>query len=274
MEDGLVINTAGQPAWEGLFSDKPFEFRFGARKGDAQAFFEATADYDSLVAHRREIFAAHPERHVFQDPVAKAAVEELAAWAGMTSGGCHELGLHWQQDFVVLLADGQGKEVFQAGVVCFPSSWRPEEKVGLPVYEIHSPVPTLNERLGEQIDKFLAGINPGAAWERVNWGLSRSPELNQHPDCEIPRLKPPFDLDQVWVRREDQVLFRLPETGALIFGINVFNISVAEIASDEEGRAGLRYAIETMPEEIAKYKNLQESREHLLALLGTESVNR
>jgi hypothetical protein len=69
------------------------------------------------------------------------------------------------------------------------------------------------------------------------------------------------------VRREDQVLFRLPETGALIFGINVLNISVAEVASDKEGRTGLGRSIETMPEEIAEYKNLQKSREYLLALL-------
>ena len=198
---------------------------------------------------------------------AKAAVDELAEWGGAPSMDCRELALLWEQDFLVLLADAQGKEVFQAGVVCFPSSWRPEEKVGLPIYAIHSPVPTLNERLGEQIDKFIAGIKPDTVWERVNWGLSRSAELNQHPDCEIPRLEPPFNLNQVWVRREDQVLFRLPKTRALIFGINVFNISVGEVASDKEGRAGLRRAIETMPEEIAEYKNLLKSREYLLALL-------
>ena len=157
--------------------------------------------------------------------------------------------------------------MFQAGVVCFPSSWRPEEKIGLTVYEIHTPVPTLNERLGDQIDKFLRAIKPGVAWERLNWGLSRSPELNQHPECEIPSLKPPYDLNQVWVRREDQVLFRLPKTRALIFGINILNISVAEIAADKEGRNRLRMAISTMPDEIAKYKNIQESRDHLLRLL-------
>jgi len=29
----------------------------------------------------------------------------------------------------------------------------------------------------------------------------------------------------------------------------------------------LRFAVETMPDEIAEYKNLQKSREYLLALL-------
>jgi hypothetical protein len=261
------MNMDEHPAWEGLFLDKPFEFRFGARPGNAEEFFYNSSEHEELMAHRHKIIASYPERHVFQGSAAKAAVDELAEWGGAPSMDCRELALLWEQDFLVLLADAQGKEVFQAGVVCFPSSWRPEEKVGLPIYAIHSPVPTLNERLGEQIDKFIAGIKPDTVWERVNWGLSRSAELNQHPDCEIPRLEPPFNLNQVWVRREDQVLFRLPKTRALIFGINVFNISVGEVASDKEGRAGLRRAIETMPEEIAEYKNLLKSREYLLALL-------
>ena len=77
----------------------------------------------------------------------------------------------------------------------------------------------------------------------------------------------PLELNSVWVRREDQVLFRLPETGALIFGINVINISVAEIAADPEGRSGLRQALATMPEDIAGYKNLTAARESLVALL-------
>ena len=64
------------------------------------------------------------------------------------------------------------------------------------------------------------------------------------------------------------MLFRLPKTGALIFGINVINISVAEIAADPEGRAGLRQAVATMPEEIAEYKNLTVARESLVELLS------
>ena len=167
------------------------------------------------------------------------------------------------------MADESGREIFQAGVVCFPSSWRPEEKIGLPVHEIHSPVPTLNERLGNRIDKFLASIETGTAWERTNWGMSCSSELNQHPDCEIPKLAATFGLDEVWVRREDQVLFRLPETRALIFGIDVTNIAVAEIVADADGCAGLRRAVETMPEDIAVYKNMSKVRARLLDLLAT-----
>ncbi len=168
---------------------------------------------------------------------------------------------------MMLLPGDDGQERFVAGMICFPSSWAPEEKLGLRVHAIHEPVPTLNEHLGERIGKFLAGIRPGKAWERVNWGLSGSPELNQHPALRIPAMALPVRLNSVWLRREDQVLFRLPETGALIFGINVINISVAEIAADPEGRAGLRQALVTMPEDIAEYKNLTDAREALVELL-------
>ena len=256
-----------EPAWSDLFSGAQFEFRFGARPGDPEGFFESSPEHDSRVQLRREIVAEHPERHVFQMPNSHHAVTELIRWAGLESGGCRELAQHWEQDFMVLLPAEDGQDVFVAGAICFPSSWAPEEKLGLPVHTIHDPVPTLNEQLGARIGKFLAGIRPGKAWERVNWGLSGSPELNQHPALGIPAMVPPLALGSVWVRREDQVLFRLPETGALIFGINVINISVAEIAADPEGRAGLRQALATMSKEIAEYKNLTDARDSLVELL-------
>ncbi len=113
--------------------------------------------------------------------------------------------------------------------MCFPSSWRPEEKIGLPVHAIHTPVPTLNENLGSCIDKFLSNLEPGKAWERSNWGLSCSAELNQHPVRDVPRLIPPISDSEAWIHIEDQVLYRLPQSGALLFGIRLVNVSLAEL---------------------------------------------
>lgn len=127
---------------------------------------------------------------------------------------------------------------------------------------------TLNENLGSRIDKFLANLEPGKAWERSNWGLSRSPELNQHPTRDIPRLTPPFADDEAWICIEDQVLYKLPQTRALLFGIRLVNVSLAELKKFPEAQAGLYRAIATMPEDVAEYKNVTESRRHLLELLG------
>jgi hypothetical protein len=254
-----------QKDWDGLFSEQAFSFRFAARPGDPRQFFAESADHERRMRLRREILATNPQRHLFQAPASRAAVAELVEWAGI-DGDCFALALYWEQDFMLLLPD-KGEDVVVAGAVCFPSSWEPETKQGLPVYAIHEAVPTLNARLGARIGSFLASIQPERAWKRVNWGLSGVADLNQHAAIGIPRLAPPFALEQVWLRREDQLLFRLPGSGALVFGIQVTPISVAEIAADAEGRSDLHRAIETMPDEIAAYKGLSAARQHLLQLL-------
>ena len=97
--------------------------------------------------------------------------------------------------------------------------------------------------------------------------MSRSPERNQHPALRTPRLVPPFGANEAWVRSEDQILVRLPQTGGLLFGIRIVNISLEEVLQHDDGAAGLHRAIATMPEAVAEYKNVAASREHLLKLL-------
>ena len=262
-----------QPEWVGLFPDRDFRFSFGARAGDAARFFGPTDEHEELLAERRRWIAETPEVCLLSEPAADAMIEEACELAlewgttGERPDGLEGLGEAWEADFVLLDENDEGRFVMRAGVVCFPSAWSPETKMGLPVHEIHAPVPTLNRDLGERIDKFLAAIKPGAAWERNNWGLSRSPERNQHPARDIPRLVPPFTAEESWVRSEDQILVRLPKTNGLLFGIRIVNVSLAEINEYPAAAAGLHRAIATMPEDVAEYKNVTQAREHLLSIL-------
>ena len=64
------------------------------------------------------------------------------------------------------------------------------------------------------------------------------------------------------------MLFRLPQTRALLFGIRLVNVPLAELKKFPEAQAGLHRAIATMPDDVADYKNVTEAREHLLELLG------
>ena len=41
-----------EPAWSDLFSGAQFEFRFGARPGDPEGFFESSPEHDSRVQLR------------------------------------------------------------------------------------------------------------------------------------------------------------------------------------------------------------------------------
>ena len=129
-------------------------------------------------------------------------------------------------------------------------------------------MPDLNASLGPPIARFLDKIQPGAAWERSNWGLSASPELNQHPSRNTPRLQPPLSLDRVWLRVEDQILTILPHTKALLFGIRIVTCPLSELREQEPpAAAGLRRALETISEDTARYKNIAAARGELIELL-------
>ncbi len=266
--------TAGAPsdapAWLGLFPDQDFAFRFSAGPGDADQFFAPTAEHDEVLAERRKWMTEFPERHLLQEPEGGALINEACALAqdwDVNPRNLRGLGETLEPDLILLQDNDAGEFVMRAGTVCFPSEWAPEEKMGCPVHAIHSPVPTLNTELGERINKFLANLKPGVVWERTNWGMSRSSGRNQHPALGTPRLAPPFKAEEAWVRSEDQILIRLPQTGGLLFGIRIVNISLEEVLQHDEGAAGLHRAIATMPEAVAEYKNVAASREHLLNLL-------
>ena len=181
------------------------------------------------------------------------------------------LGEAWEPDYVLLKPDAAtGRFHLVGGCVCFPSSWRFEEKVGQPLEAIHTPVPRLNDELAAPIHNFLSRLKPGAAWCRANWGLSRSPELNQHPARALPKLTPPLREDEVWLRVEDQALVALPERRGVLFGIRMTVIPLAEVKRHPTAARGLARALRTMSAAMLDYKSLLSAKDELLRLLEAE----
>jgi len=180
---------------------------------------------------------------------------------------CVALGEAWEADFLLLKLDGDGRIRLHGGCVCFPSSWRLTEKMGRPLEEIHDPVPTLNASLAPSIASFLSRLRPGPAWLRSNWGMARTPELNLHPDRQMPRLTLPLEAGEVWVRIENQALVLLPQSRGILFGIRLEILSLAKVKSQPAAARGLHRALRTMPESIAEYKGLAAARGELLRML-------
>jgi hypothetical protein len=267
-----------------LFPDDDYRFQLRFERQPAGVFFRATAAHEELISQRRHWLNTDPEKHLALLPEAIPLLEETFDFAraegslpSTTAHACHTstlnsqtlitLGSAWEPDFLLLKSDPQGQIKLLAGCVCFPSSWNLAEKIGQPIEFIHHVVPGLNSAIGNQIHSFLAKLRPGVAWLRANWGLSRSPELNQHPHRRLPRLDDTVSLDEVWLRVEHQALVALPRSQGILFGIRIAVHPLTDLRQDRLIAQRLSRALKTMPEPMAQYKNIAASRDRVLALL-------
>lgn len=257
-----------------LFPDEDYKLQMRFTRGEPAAYFAPTKEHFAIIAERDRWLTAAPE--VYSDllpmgePLMRACAMVANAWSGFASEEsdavklCRALGRFWESDFLLLKTECNGDIRLLGGCLCFPSHWRLTDKIGRPIEFIHAPVPGLNENLGGSIHKFLAALKPGIAWQRVNWGLSRSPEFNQHPDRHLPRLVANVRLDEIWLRVEEQALVALPESGGILFGIRIVNHALPEIQSDLRLAGCFSRALATMPEGLARYKGLLDARSTIL----------
>lgn len=241
-----------------LFPPGDYALHMKFRRGSIEDFFRNRGDGSVLAERARWIDSTA----FCSDDAALAEAEELAASLGIRAQGIVELGKTWEPDLILL------KDMTMIGsAVCFPSSWAPEEKFGKPLEFIHGPVPGLNEKLGAPVRQFLERIKPGISWERINWGLSRSPELNQHPNRKLPRLDENVSLGEVWFRAEYQSLVALPKSGGVLFGIRLAIEPLSKLLGNPEMREGLARSLRTMPDAMARYKGLAAARSAILSML-------
>jgi hypothetical protein len=262
-----------------LFPAGAYRFHLSLKRDDPGAFFRPQDPTGRMLAERRHWLATEPDRHAAALPAGLPLIEEFAAlaadWADPIResqpgvgrmGPMHQIGARFEPDILFLALDAAGQVRLQAGTVCFPSGWSLEEKLGHPLDFIHAVVPGLNAALGAQIHQFLSRLRPGTAYVRANWGLAASSELNLHPARRLPAPGPPVLLERLWMRVEHQVLFALPRTRGIVFGIRIALHRLDEVAKDPAG-AGLREALETMPPDVAAYKRLDAIRDELIRLL-------
>ena len=287
------------PAWTSVLPDEDYQPSFGLKAGRAEAFFAPTEHRAALLTERRHWLRTDPTHCAALLPGAEPLLAEAIAlarqWDSLpieselgrarlsqragemfdqsegalgTAAPYLALGEAWEPDYILLKPDAvTGRFQLVGGCVCFPSSWRFEEKVGQPLEAIHTPVPHLNEQLASPIHNFLSRLKPGAAWCRANWGLSRSPELNQHPARALPKLTPPLREDEVWLRVEDQALVALPASRGVLFGIRMTVIPLAEVKRHPTAARGLARALRTMPDTMLDYKSLLAAKDELLRLI-------
>ena len=264
-----------------IIPDSDYRFHIQIEPIRLAQFFAPSQEHEPLLQERRHWLAVAPHTYAALlpegVPLLGAALELLdlpnAGAAAAPDPGqtdwerCLDLGRQLEPDFLLLTAGADSRIRLCGGCVCFPSSWSLAEKLGQPIEFIHDVVPGLNAQIGPQIRSFLDKLKPGLAWGRTNWGLSRSSELNQHPERRLPRIDQSASVDQIWLRIEHQALAALPGNGGILFGIRISMHPLAAVRADPIAARRLQRALRTMPEAVARYKGLETGRARIIDLL-------
>lgn len=141
-----------------------------------------------------------------------------------------------QEDLVILQNRGGTEHVLTGAVLCFPASWTLAQKLGRPLTAIHSPVASYDANIARRVQRLFDGLQVGQPIWRANALIYDDPDLHQ------PRLEGDHRAmgpGPRWLRVERQTLRRLPETGAVVFGIHTFVVPADRLEEADREALGL-----------------------------------
>jgi len=177
------------------------------------------------------------------------------------------LGRMVAEDFCLLLPDDpSGEYRLVAAVLCFPSRWLLSEKIGRPLTAIHDPVPDYDAMLARRVNRVFEALRPGRALWRVNWLVHATPELHLPMGLSDKLVAAADPGAGLYLRTERQTLTRLPQTGAVAFGIKTSVTPLAALAPDEA--AALEAALGGLDPASVAYRSGSDSHGAALARLG------
>jgi dimethylamine monooxygenase subunit A len=255
-----AVGTAA-PGWldELTLRAEPPWLTMGTRAIRRVALLEAGGrDSEALRRRKEELLrTAHAEVSVAL-PGVDVAADQAAQFVSRTVGQRLDDGwppleaaaLLVPDDLVLLLRYEDGWRM-AAGVVCFPSHWSPPEKLGLPVADIHAPVPGYADELRHRVDRFLDQLSPGRAVWRRNWTIHVSPEL--HAPRPLMTTGPVAPEDH-WLRSERQALAALPGHAGILFTIRTEQVPLGALAGQPALAAALARALRSTPPDLAAYR--------------------
>ena len=259
-----MIGGTPAPAWLDdltLSPGPPWHSIATRAVGGGQWLAPAPGD-DALIARKRVLLRDRRDDVVatLVDDGTAVARERVARFVAEAAGAptaegelsLEDVALHTAQDLCVLLQrDGQWRLV--AGVVCFPSMWRVADKLGLPVTDIHGPVPAYAEEMAVRVDRLLDRLDVDRPVWRRNWFVHADPELflPRPPPASVETPRVP---DGLWLRSELQTLARIPGSDAILFAIRTHQEPFAVVASRPDIAGAMAGAIEAWPPELVAYR--------------------
>lgn len=182
-----------------------------------------------------------------------------------------------QEDVFVLQYKPDVEEYYlraTSGLAGLGFEWR--TKVGLKLSDIHDPVPGYKEKLQKSMNRYFHKIVPGNFTQRITYGLMLGSKHDLYSSGNFSFRGGGIDVNnldfenEVFVRLERQVLFRLPITQFLGFTIRTYIYSLAELKREGLGPA-CADALEAWPEDTGFYKGRHLWGDAVFKYLRSES---
>lgn len=188
-----------------------------------------------------------------QLPKSESVVWRAAEFCGVYSDNIVDLALRLEEDVAVMY---QGK--LEAICFCFPSGFKPAERVGMPLAEIHRPVAD---------GDLLVRASPGIArvmcekpsFRRHVWTITVNPDLSNHPSNKKDIVA--AGIDDLYFRYETQT------TASIDHETSLFFVKVDVVPLKTVWNHKILDSVNSMTDTVLTYKNLHEIKK-LLNTLG------
>jgi hypothetical protein len=222
----------------------------------------ALSPHDVIACLPEGLAAAHELLARVRDHTGDAAIRADGVRVPLTGPPMATLCRLVAEDLLILTRpEGGAEHVLVAGTLCFPSNWVLREKIGKPLMRIHMPVEEYGAALGARVQRLHDGVAAGRPLWRANWNFVPDPALyTPTPESQKVKRSPaaPCAWQDAWIRVERQTLSRLPQTGAVVFGIQTM-IAPLTGCTDQDWRDFHRAFME-MPEDLRTRKAAPEIR--------------
>jgi hypothetical protein len=210
------MELAGEPelpknlALEGLFSRHGYRPTMALKRLRPDEYFNHHGPRE-ILKQRHALLKRRPDAFVREPPTEEDCAAVIRFARNFAKVGpvrtFRELGSLWEPDFV-LLQRTTGQKIV-GGCVCFPTGWTLEEKQNHPLAFVHAPVPGLETQLGPNIERFFVNLKPQECYQRSNWSLTSSRQMNQQPQDGIAELAANCQPDRTFLRVEWQALMSI-----------------------------------------------------------------
>lgn len=185
-----------------------------------------------------------------------------------------------QDDLALMFEKPDGQYYLLSGAILLPGFWRLEDKVGMPLSEIHTSgdVPQFKEKLERGMMSFFRRLKCEDIYARNNYFIQVDDDLawswsigsEDSPAISWDTAQKDKAVEHHMFRSERQTLRRLPRTGAVVFTIRTYFHPVTEIAQEDYIPGRLASAVRSWGSDVRRYKGAEKYESVLLEYLDKE----